>query len=256
MRPKFVAGNWKMNTSRAEAAALAAEVVKAVVPQPRVIVALCPPFGYLETVGRAVQGSAVALGAQNLYHEPKGAFTGEVSAPMLVDLGCTYCIVGHSERRHVLGESDAVVRRKVKAVLAADLTPIVCVGELLSERDAGETNDVVAAQVLSAVAGLNQDQAAKLVFAYEPVWAIGTGRNATPEQADEVHSHIRKILSQRYNANLADQAVIQYGGSVKASNAESLLAQPNVDGALVGGASLQAAEFIAIVAAARRVAGV
>jgi triosephosphate isomerase len=255
MRPKFVAGNWKMNTTRAEAAALAAEVVKAIDAQPRVIVALCPPFGYLETVGRTVQGSAVTLGAQNLYHEPKGAFTGEVSAAMLADLGCTYCIVGHSERRHVMGETDAIVRRKVKAVLAAGLTPIVCVGELLSERDAGETNDVVAAQVLSSVAGLNEDQGAKLVFAYEPVWAIGTGRNATPEQADEVHSHIRKILGQRYNANLADRTVIQYGGSVKASNAESLLAQPNVDGALVGGASLQAAEFMAIVAAARRLAG-
>jgi triosephosphate isomerase len=255
MRPKFVAGNWKMNTTRAEAAALAAEVVKGAAPHPGVTVALCPPFGYLETVGRTVQGSAVALGAQNLYHEPKGAFTGEVSGPMLVDLGCTYCIVGHSERRHVLGESDAVVRRKVKAVIAAGLAPIVCVGELLGERDGGETNDVVAAQVLSAVAGLSEDQAARLVFAYEPVWAIGTGRNATPEQAEEVHSHIRKILTQRYNAGLADQTVIQYGGSVKASNAESLLAQPNVDGALVGGASLQAAEFLAIVAAARRVVG-
>ena len=253
MRPKFIAGNWKMNTTRAEAGRLASAVASRVAKHDRLTVAVCPPFPYLELVGKAVEGSAVALGAQNLYPEPSGAFTGEISGPMLVDVGCRYCIVGHSERRHVMGESNATIRRKVRAALTAGLTPIVCVGELLRERDGGETKDVVTAQVASAVAGLDEAAARQLVFAYEPVWAIGTGRNATPEQAEEVHSHIRKILADRYNASLAGKTVIQYGGSVKAANAESLLSQPNVDGALVGGASLQADEFVAIVDAGLRV---
>ena len=253
MRPKLIAGNWKMNTTRAAAATLAAAVASRIQPAVGVTVALCPPFPYLEVVGQAISGSSVRLGAQSLYPEPSGAFTGEVSGPMLVDLGCRYVIVGHSERRHILGESDAMVRRKVKAAVAAGLTPIVCVGELLAERDGSQTHEVVAAQVLSAVAGLISDEASRLVFAYEPVWAIGTGRNATPEQAEEVHSGIRKILADRYNASLAGQTVIQYGGSVKGANAESLLGRPNVDGALVGGASLQADEFLAIVEAARRI---
>jgi triosephosphate isomerase len=241
-----------MNTTRAAAATLASAVAARVQHAEGVTVALCPPFPYLDVVGKAIAGTDVRLGAQNLYPEPKGAFTGEVSGPMLVDLGCRYVIVGHSERRHILGESDAMIRRKVTAALATGLTPIVCVGELLAERDGGQTHEVVAAQVLSAVAGLNADEASRLVFAYEPVWAIGTGRNATPEQTEEVHSGIRKILADRYNASLAGQAVIQYGGSVKAANAKSLFSQPNVDGALVGGASLQADEFLAIVEAARR----
>jgi triosephosphate isomerase len=173
---------------------------------------------------------------------------------MLVDLGCRYCIVGHSERRHVLGESDSLIRRKVKAALSAGLRPIVCVGELLTERDGSETANVVAAQVLSAIAGLGAEQVKQLMFAYEPVWAIGTGRNATPEQAEEVHFQIRSLLASRYNASLADELVIQYGGSVKAANATALLAQPNVDGALVGGASLMADEFLEIVRAAAKLA--
>ena len=253
MRPKLIAGNWKMNTTRAAASELASAVAARVQPTEQVIVALCPPFPYLEVVAKAIAHTSVRLGAQNLYPEPRGAFTGEVSGPMLVDLGCRYVIIGHSERRHVLGESEAIIRRKVRAALAVGLTPIVCVGELLAERDADQTHEVVAAQVLSAIAGLNADEAARLVFAYEPVWAIGTGRNATPEQAEEVQSHIRKILANRYNASLAGETVIQYGGSVKATNAESLLAQPNVDGGLVGGASLQADEFLAIIEAGRRV---
>lgn len=253
MRPKFIAGNWKMNTNRAEASRLASTVAARVARHASLLVAVCPPFPYLEPVRQALEGSSVYIGAQNLYPEPNGAFTGEVSGAMLVDIGCRYCIIGHSERRHILGENDAIIRRKVKTALAVGLTPIVCVGELLSERDGGETNDVVAAQVCSAIDGLSDDEAGRLVFAYEPVWAIGTGRNATPEQADEVHSHIRKILSNRYNAILADKTVIQYGGSVKAANAESLLGQPNVDGALVGGASLQADEFVTIVQAGLRV---
>ena len=253
MIPKLIAGNWKMNTTRAAASELATAVAARVQPTDRVIVALCPPFPYLEIVAKAIAGTCVRLGAQNLYSEPSGAFTGEVSGPMLVDMGCRYVIIGHSERRHILGESDAVVRCKIRAALAVGLTPIVCVGELLAERDGGQTHEVVAAQVLSAIAGLGAHEAGRLVFAYEPVWAIGTGRNATPDQAEEVQSHIRKILAGRYNAILAGETVIQYGGSVKATNAESLLGQPNVDGALVGGASLQADEFLAIIEAGGRV---
>jgi triosephosphate isomerase len=250
MRRKFIAGNWKMHTNASEAAALASAVAAGSVQHPKVLVAVCPPFPYLQAVAAAIQGSPVALGAQNVSSEPVGAFTGEVSGAMLVDIGCRYCIVGHSERRHVLGESDAFIRRKVKAVLAVGLLPIVCVGELLAEREKAETNGVVTSQVASAIAGLTEDQVQTLVFAYEPVWAIGTGRNATPEQAEEVHSHIRKILSERYNAKLASQVVILYGGSVKRDNVASLLGQPNVDGALVGGASLNAADFLKIVQAA------
>jgi triosephosphate isomerase (TIM) len=252
MRGKFIAGNWKMNTNWADALALATRVASGVSKHPQVTVALCPPFPYLSAVRGAIEGSAVQMGAQNLSTEPSGAFTGEVSGAMLVDVGCRYCIVGHSERRHIIGESDAVVRRKIKAALQVGLQPIVCVGELLAERDGGETKEVVAAQVCSAVAGLTEPQFQNLLFAYEPVWAIGTGRNATPDQAEEVHSHIRKILTDCYNASLAAQTVIQYGGSVRQSNAESLLAQPNIDGALVGGASLNADEFLAIAAAATR----
>jgi len=254
VRPAFVAGNWKMHTSMAEATKLARAIAARARGSSNVIAAVCPPFPYLAAVRSELEGSTVLLGAQDVYCEKNGAFTGEVSAAMLVDVGCTYCIVGHNERRHIIGESDALVRRKVRAVLAAGLTPIVCVGELASERDGEETVGVVTAQLSSAIAGLPADDAARLVFAYEPVWAIGTGRNATPDQAEEVHAHIRKFLADRYNASLADRAVIQYGGSVKASNAESLLRQPNVDGALVGGASLDATEFLAILETATRAA--
>jgi triosephosphate isomerase len=250
MPQKLIAGNWKMNTSQAEAKALASAIAAGVSRTSPVKVALCPPFPYLASVRDAITGSGIELGGQNMSTEPSGAFTGEVSGAMLVDVGCRFCIIGHSERRHVMAESDATIRRKIKGALQVGLKPIVCVGELLAERDAGETSDVVAAQLLAAVAGLTEDQFQQLVIAYEPVWAIGTGRNATPEQAEEVHRHIRKILAARYTASLAAQTVIQYGGSVKQSNAGSLLAQPNVDGALVGGASLNAAEFLAIVAAA------
>jgi triosephosphate isomerase len=186
-----------------------------------------------------------------LYHQPNGAFTGEISAAMLVDVGCQYVILGHSERRHILGETDADVNKKTHAALAAGLVPIVCVGELLAEREAGKTNDVIRTQFDGSLAGLSAEQMAKTVIAYEPVWAIGTGKVATPEQAEEVHKELRKIIAARYNAATAEAVRIQYGGSVKASNAAELLAQPNVDGALVGGASLKAEEFLGIAAAAR-----
>ncbi len=252
MRRPFIAGNWKMNLNRAEAVALARAVAGGVAGVASADVAVCPPNVYLDAVNQVVSGSKLALGAQNVYFEPNGAFTGETSAAMLIDLGCRYVILGHSERRHVLGETNAQVNKKVKVALAAGLTPIVCVGELLSEREAGQTAAVIEGQFDSSLAGLSAEQVAAVVLAYEPVWAIGTGQVATPEQAEAVHMDLRNLLARRYNTAVADDVRIQYGGSVKASNAAELLAQPNVDGALVGGASLKADEFLGIVAAAGR----
>ncbi len=252
MRKKFIAGNWKMNTSRAEGVALAAAVAKGVGSASDVEVAVCPPSVYLAAVGAAIQGSAVGLGAQNCYHEAKGAFTGEVSAAMFVDVGCKYVILGHSERRAIFRESSAEVNRKVVATLAAGLVPIVCVGETLDERKANRTTAVVREQIEGSLGLLSAEQVTKLVIAYEPVWAIGTGVVATPEQAEEVHADLRKLLETRYTPQVAASVRIQYGGSVNAENAASLLGQPNIDGALVGGASLKADGFLAIVAAARK----
>jgi triosephosphate isomerase (TIM) len=250
MRRPFIAGNWKMNLDRAEAVALASSIVAAAGSAGDLDIAVFPPFVYMVAGRQVVRGSKVALGAQNVYHQPNGAFTGETSASMLLDLECRYVILGHSERRHILGETDKIVNEKVLAALAAGLTPIVCVGELLSEREQGQTQAVIRRQIDGSLANLSADQIARLVLAYEPVWAIGTGKVATPEQAEEVHMDLRKILADRYNTSTAQGVRIQYGGSVKASNAAALLAQKNVDGALVGGASLQAAEFMGIVAAA------
>lgn len=250
MRRPFIAGNWKMNTNRGEAVALVKELVQALDGVGDVDVAVCPPSVYLDAVSAAVAGSAVGVGAQNMYHEASGAFTGELSAAMLQDIGCRYVILGHSERRHILGETNEDVCRKVHAALAAKLTPIVCVGETLQERQASKTTDIVAEQFYGSLAGLSAEQAGQIVIAYEPVWAIGTGLNATPDQADEVHADLRSILASRFGAAVADTVRIQYGGSVKAENAAELLAKPHIDGALVGGASLKAAGFAAIVRAA------
>jgi triosephosphate isomerase len=240
-----------MNTSRSDGVALATVVAKGVGSATDVEVAVCPPSVYLAAVGEAIRGSAVGLGAQNCYHEPKGAFTGEVSPAMLVDVGCKYVILGHSERRAIFRESSADVHRKVAAALAAGLTPIVCVGETLDERKANRTKAVVREQIEGSLGSLTAEQVTKLVIAYEPVWAIGTGVVATPEQAEEVHADLRKLLETRYATEVAASVRIQYGGSVNAENAASLLGQPNIDGALVGGASLKAESFLAIVAAAR-----
>jgi triosephosphate isomerase len=249
MRTPLVAGNWKMHLLRSEAEALAAAIVSGA-PYPGVEVALCPPFPYLPIVAAALAGSRVELGAQDVFFEPQGAFTGEVSAPMLADVGCRYVIVGHSERRQFFGETDAGVGRKALAVWGARMTPIICLGELLAEREAGQTAQVVGRQFEAAFAEVTPELAATAVIAYEPVWAIGTGRVATPEQAEEVHADLRNRLAGRYNHAIAQAARILYGGSVKADNAGALLRQPNVDGALVGGASLKAAEFQGILRAA------
>ncbi len=240
-----------MNLNRAAAAALVAELKAKVSGISTVDVAVCPPFVYLHEVAGVIAGSPIALGAQNMYHEKDGAFTGEISAAMLVDVGCKYVILGHSERRRIIGETNEAVCRKVHAAIAAGLAPIVCVGETLQEREAGKTFDIVREQVYGSLAGVKTEQAQSLVIAYEPVWAIGTGVNASPEQAEEVHADLRNALESRFGAALAAQIRLQYGGSVKASNAKELLAKENIDGALVGGASLKAADFAPIIEAAR-----
>ena len=213
-------------------------------------VAICPPLVYLHDVGSNLRGSSIGLGAQNMFHEKEGAFTGEISGAMLRDIGCSYVILGHSERRQLMGETDAIVNKKVFAALRSELTPIVCVGETLTEREAGVTKQVIATQMKGSLAKLSSDQGQQLVIAYEPVWAIGTGKTATPAQAEEVHLQIRNLLNDFFGKTVADSIRIQYGGSVKPDNAVELLSQPNIDGALVGGASLKAPDFAAIVDAA------
>jgi triosephosphate isomerase len=249
-RRKLVAGNWKMNTTLAEAKALAAAVAAGVGPSPACDVAVCPPFPWLVPVGEVLNGSAVALGAQDVYSEPKGAFTGEVSPGMLLEAGCRYVIIGHSERRHVLGESDSEINHKVHAAVEAGLRVILCMGETLAERDRGLMGRVFQRQVYSALAGLTDEQFGRVVIAYEPVWAIGTGRTATPDQAQEAHAFVRGKLSSLYGEKIASELPILYGGSVTPDTAAGLFSRPDVDGGLVGGASLKADAFLAIVKAA------
>ncbi len=252
MRRAFIAGNWKMNLNRASAVALAEAVAKQAEGFGHADLAVCPPFVYLNCVGKAIAGSQVMLGAQDCYHQKEGAFTGEISVGMLKDVGCQCVILGHSERRHILGETDEAINKKVVAALAAGLIPIVCVGELLAEREHGQTAEVIRRQFDGSLAGLSAEQMATIVIAYEPVWAIGTGKVATPQQAEDVHLDLRKLIELRYNKEVAEKVRIQYGGSVKPDNAAQLLTQPDIDGALVGGASLKADQFMGIVAGAAR----
>jgi triosephosphate isomerase len=249
MRRKLVAGNWKMHGSRAENAPL----VEAILASPqleRADCVLCPPFVYLAEIARLLRGTAVKLGAQDVGAETHGAYTGEVSAAMLKDVGCAYVIVGHSERRALYGEDDVLVARKFAAAVSQGLRPILCLGELLAEREAGQTQDVVGRQLEAVVALTGIAGFREAVIAYEPVWAIGTGRTASPEQAQEVHGFIRARLAQQ-DAKIAAALPILYGGSVKTGNARELFDQRDVDGGLIGGASLKAEEFLSIMAAAR-----
>lgn len=239
-----------MNLLRNSSIALVHELLDTLNPRQGVQVAVCPPAVYLHDVGAALRGSQIALGAQNMHAQNEGAFTGEVSGPMLRDLDCRYVILGHSERRQLFGETDDSVSEKISAALSHGLTPIVCVGETLDQREAGTTQSVIATQVRGSLAGLGADEGGKIVLAYEPVWAIGTGKTASPEQAEEVHAQIRGLLTEMFGEPTANRICIQYGGSVKADNARELLSQPNIDGALVGGASLKSESFAAIVAAA------
>jgi triosephosphate isomerase (TIM) len=249
MRKPFVAGNWKMNLNKAEAVALAQGLAAKAGQFGAVEVGVIPAFVHVDAVG-AVKGPAIGLGAQDAYFEKNGAFTGEVSTAMLVDLGVKYVLVGHSERRHVIGETDALCNKKLQAIISAGLTCILCVGEKLEERKSNQTFDVCRRQLVEGLKGLDKSKAGQLVIAYEPVWAIGTGLNATKEQAQEVHAFVRGELGMIFDAGTAAGIRIQYGGSVKASNAGELMSQPDVDGALVGGAALKVDEFVGIITAA------
>lgn len=250
MRRQLIAGNWKMNTESADAIALAESLVSGLADQSdNADVLICPPYPWLQSVVAAVAGSRIGVGAQNCWHEPSGAYTGEVSTSMIKAAGCRSVILGHSERRHVLDESDALINQKVHAVLGAGLQAVLCVGELLEEREEDRTEEVLTAQMAGGLAGVGD--LSNVVIAYEPVWAIGTGKTATPDQAEEAHAHLRKWIETHYTPESAAGIRILYGGSVKPDNAESLLSQENVDGALVGGASLKAELFLPIIAAAQ-----
>ena len=252
-RKKLIAGNWKMNKTPSDGAALVAELVATIGKQSDVDVVVCPPFTGLESAAKALDGSTLKLGAQNMHFESSGAFTGEVSAPMLRALFATHVILGHSERRSYFGETDALVNKKVAAALKNQLRPILCVGETLAEREAGLTLKVVQTQTEAALEGVSKEQAASLVVAYEPIWAIGTGKVATTEQAQEVHAFIRGLLTKLFTDAVSQKIRILYGGSMKPANAPELLAQKDIDGGLIGGASLEARSFVELVKAATTV---
>ena len=249
-RKKFIAGNWKMNKTPADGVSLVADIVAAVGKQSDVDVVVCPPFTGLESAGKALDGSNVKLGAQNMHFEASGAFTGEVSAAMLRSIFATHVILGHSERRTFFGENDEIVNKKVLAALKNQLRPIFCIGETLAERESGATLKVVQTQVERGLEGVSKELATNVVVAYEPVWAIGTGKVATTEQAQEVHAFIRGLLVKLFGDAVAQKVRILYGGSMKPSNAPELLAQKDIDGGLIGGASLEARSFVELVTAA------
>lgn len=254
MKKMFICGNWKMHTDLASALELA-KGLKSAAGDGKVEAGACPPFVYLSAVAGVLAGSNASLGAQNMHFEAKGAFTGEIAPAMLVDVGCRYVILGHSERRHIFGEADELINKKVHAAFAAGLEPILCVGELLEEREAGETENVVKRHVTEGLKGIDAGKAKTAVIAYEPVWAIGTGKTATPDQANDVHVFIRGLLTELYDEETAQAIRIQYGGSVKPENAFDLMSQSEVDGALVGGAALKADSFGEIIAQAEKACG-
>ncbi|HEU5079538.1 MAG TPA: triose-phosphate isomerase [Opitutaceae bacterium] len=250
IRKKLIAGNWKMNKTSADGLQLTQEIVAEVGKVTDVDIVVCPPFTALESVARAVDGSTVKLGAQNMHHEASGAYTGEISAGMLRSLFATHVILGHSERRSYFGETDAGINKKVLAALKNQLRPILCVGETLAEREAGSTLKVVQTQLEAGLEGVSKDLATSVVIAYEPVWAIGTGKVATTEQAQEVHAFIRTLLTKLFGEAAAQKVRILYGGSMKPANAPELLAQKDIDGGLIGGASLEARSFVDLIKAA------
>ncbi|MEO7412839.1 MAG: triose-phosphate isomerase [Opitutaceae bacterium] len=252
-RKKLIAGNWKMNKTSADAVGLAVELVTSIGKQTDVDVVVCPPYTALESVAKAIEGSTVKLGAQNMHFEPSGAFTGEISAPMLRSIFANYVILGHSERRAYFGETDSFINKKVLAALKNQLRPILCVGETLSEREGGSTLKIVQTQTEACLEGVSKELASSVVIAYEPVWAIGTGKVATTEQAQEVHAFIRGLLTKLFTESVAQKVRILYGGSMKPANAPELLGQTDIDGGLIGGASLEARSFVDLVKAAAAV---
>ena len=253
LRKKLIAGNWKMNKTGAEATTLVGELVAAIGKQTDVDVVVCPPFTAIERAAAAVEGSTIKVGAQNMHFEASGAFTGEISAPMLRAFFATHVILGHSERRTWFGETDEFINKKVLAALKNQLRPILCVGETLAEREAGSTLKVVQTQTERCLEGVGKDLAANVIIAYEPVWAIGTGKVATTEQAQEVHAFIRGLLTKLFTEPVAQRVRILYGGSMKPANAPDLLAQKDIDGGLIGGASLEARSFVDLVKSAQSV---
>ncbi|MFH1778815.1 MAG: triose-phosphate isomerase [Candidatus Omnitrophota bacterium] len=252
MRKPIIAGNWKMYKTVAEAVQLVDGLKGQLREEKEVEVVVCPPFTAILKVAEALKGSNIRYGAQDLFWEDEGAYTGEVSPKMLKDLGCSYCIIGHSERRTYFGEINESVNKKVKAALKYEIIPIMCVGERLEERDKGKTFDVVKDHVEGGLKGLAKNDVLNIVIAYEPVWAIGTGRNATPEQAQEVHKYIRELLKSSYGEEISSQVRIQYGGSVKPDNIRGIMDGEDVDGALVGGASLKLDDFVEMVKQSKR----
>ena len=248
----FIAGNWKMYKTIPEAVELVKALKEASSEQIEAELVVIPPMTVLSEVKKAIEGSQVKLGAQNMYWEDEGAFTGEISAPMLKDAGCEYAVIGHSERRQYFGETDETVNKKIKAALAHDLIPIMCIGESLDEREKGKTIEKVEDQINAGLEGLGKDEISRLIIAYEPIWAIGTGLTATPSQAEEVHIFIREKLAEKYGNETASCAIILYGGSVKPASTYELLKEKNINGALVGGASLEADSFIQIATEAIR----
>ena len=250
MRKKVIAGNWKMNNDLNESQDLVSKIINGLGNDTKCDVIVCPPFTSLNEVSSLVKNTPVKLGAQNLYFEESGAFTGEISATMLKSVGCEYVIIGHSERRTIFGELDDVINKKIQRALKQNLKPIFCVGELLEQREDGTTMEVVKNQILNGLKDITPAQLSEIIIAYEPVWAIGTGKTATPEQAQEVHAAIRELIVENFSEDVADNLVIQYGGSVKPDNAGELLSKKDIDGALVGGACLKADSFLGIIAAA------
>lgn len=246
----FIVGNWKMNLTLAEGVEFARSLRKSVQGKNDVMCGICPPYVFLKDISAVIEGSGIYLGAQNIHNEQSGAYTGEISALMVREAGCTLVLIGHSERRHLFGESDSFINAKLKTALSVNLKPIFCIGETLKEREEGKTQYVVKDQLKNGLLGIGGSQIKKLVIAYEPVWAIGTGKTATPEQANEVHAFIRGILSEEYGQEVANNVYIQYGGSVKPENTKELLAQQEIDGLLVGGASMKVESFLKIIDAA------
>ena len=256
MRNLLIAGNWKMNLSKAETGELVSALAEQYGSTPvGVEIAVFPPNVYLDIAAQCLADSSIGLGAQNMHDQAVGAFTGEVSAAMLLDIGCRYVILGHSERRALMGETDILVNKKAVTALASGLIPVICMGESLEQRESGQTRQVISLQFEHSLEGMDASQITKSVIAYEPVWAIGTGKVATPAQAEEVHDDLRKLLAKRYNPDVANQVQILYGGSVKPDNARELMEMPNVDGALVGGASLKTDSFGGIISAAVEMVG-
>jgi len=251
MAKMIIAGNWKMYMDIAGSVDLVAGIKNSLPANLSCEVVVCPPFTSLETVNVLIKDSAIKLGAQNMYFEDSGAFTAEISAPMLISVGAKYVILGHSERRAIFGETDELINKKIKKAIVSGLTPIFCIGETLQQREGNITFDVIRSQVVEGLKGISEADVARIVIAYEPVWAIGTGKTASPAQAQEVHAFIRKLLTELYSAATAAGITIQYGGSVKPENAAELLGQPDINGALVGGACLKADSFLKIIQAAK-----